>query len=411
MNRWDRLRQRLAGLRLGLVALVVMALCPIGFADPPAVVRAVSVEALADRTVVRIDFDRAITARSFQLPAPSPRLVIDLPQVRFALSPAAPSQGEGPGGGMVRQFRYAAFSAETSRLVLDLTAPVRVQPRPNERGGTRLVFELRPLTAGPAPAAATQALTPVAARRNPAELIVPPPPPGAGLRPGRRTIVIDAGHGGRDPGAIGASGLREKDVVLWSALRLRDLLEARGRYHVVLTRDGDVYLSLEQRLRLARAAHADLFISLHADSAPNPRTQGASVYTLSETGGDRARRIMDREDWDMDLGDAPRTGLVGDILIDLAQRETTNRSARFAQTVISTFNGQVPLVTNTHRNAGFYVLLAPDVPAVLIELGFLTNAMDEARLGSATQRTQSMRLLAGAIDRYFAAEPVMAAVP
>jgi N-acetylmuramoyl-L-alanine amidase len=195
--------------------------------------------------------------------------------------------------------------------------------------------------------------------------------------------------------------VREKDVVLDAALKLRDALQQGGRYRVALTRDTDRFVELDDRVRYARDQHADLFISVHADSHANHDAQGASVYTLSENGATRAQTMMAAQNWDIDLGQARRDGVVGDILVDLAQRETTNRSAQFAQTVIPRLGEVAPLLRNTHRNAGFFVLLAPDVPAVLIETGFLSNAADERRLSDPTARERLAEAMAGAVDAYF----------
>jgi N-acetylmuramoyl-L-alanine amidase len=197
-------------------------------------------------------------------------------------------------------------------------------------------------------------------------------------------------------------GAREKAVVLAAALRLRDELERRGGYHVVLTRDGDAFLALDERVRIARENKAELFISLHADSNPNPAAKGASVYTLSERGGARARSADEAQNWDMDIGDTPHSPQVQRILVDLARRETTNKSADFAQALIAGLGPAAPLLRNTHRNAGFAVLLAPDVPAVLLEMGFMTNAQDEARLTDPAARARMMAGVADAIDVYFA---------
>lgn len=220
--------------------------------------------------------------------------------------------------------------------------------------------------------------------------------------------MVDAGHGGRDPGAIGATGVREKDVVLDAALQLREALESRGRYTVALTRDADRYVELQDRVRFARAQNADLFISIHADSHASSTAQGASVYTISERGETRAQNMMDAQNWDLDLGEAPRQGLAHDILVDLYQRETTNRSAQFAQTVIPRLGAVAPLLRNTHRNAGFFVLLTPDVPAVLIETGFLSNVTDERRLSDPRARQAMAGAMAEAVDAYFAAPTLQA---
>jgi N-acetylmuramoyl-L-alanine amidase len=171
---------------------------------------------------------------------------------------------------------------------------------------------------------------------------------------------------------------------------------------VRLTRDADRFVPLEDRVRFARDQHADLFISVHADSHARSEASGASVYTLSERGANRAQNMMAAQNWDIDLGAAPRQGVIGDILVDLAQRETTNRSAEFAQTLIPRLGQVAPLLTNTHRNAGFFVLLAPDVPAVLIETGFLSNPADERRLNSAREREAMADAMAGGVDAYFA---------
>src|SRR5690606_34118489 len=174
-----------------------------------------------------------------------------------------------------------------------------------------------------------------------------------------------------------------------------------------LTRDADRYVPLEDRVRFARSQHADLFISIHADANTNREAVGASVYTLSERGQARAQNMA--QNWDIDFGEAPRAGGVQDILLDLYQRETTNRSAQFAQVVIPRLGQVAPLLRNTHRNAGLYVLLAPDVPAVLIETGFLSNPTDERRLADPRARQAMAGAMAQAVDAYFAAPQLMAA--
>jgi N-acetylmuramoyl-L-alanine amidase len=237
----------------------------------------------------------------------------------------------------------------------------------------------------------------------------PPPRQTVGRDAPRRTIVIDAGHGGRDPGAIGTTGVREKDVVLDAALQLRAALEARGRYVVALTRDADTFVALEDRVRFARGQNADLFISIHADSHTRAEAQGASVYTLSERGANRAQTVMAAQNWEIDLGEAPRQGAVSDILVDLAQRETSNRSALFAETLIPRLGQVSPLLTNTHRSAGFFVLLAPDVPAVLIETGFLSNPADERRLSDPRARQSMAEAMASSVDTYFTGPQLYAA--
>lgn len=363
----------------GATVLGTAALAGRAWADPPAGVRSVVVQEAGAGVRVTVALDRPATARTMFLADPH-RFVIDMANAQWATGRAA---GEGPGAGVVRRYRYAQQANGVSRLVLDLEAPANLVRQ--EVGGRRtpeLSFDLA--------AAAPFVAAPAAPREF------------AGRRNARRTIVIDAGHGGRDPGAIGTTGVREKDVVLDAALQLRAALEQRGNYSVVLTRDADRYVEHEERVRIARSQNADLFISVHADSHARPEAAGASVYTLSERGAARAQGMMASQNWNVDLGDAPRQGVAHDVLLDLFQRETTNRSAQFAELVIPRLGEVAPLLTNTHRNAGFFVLLAPDVPAVLIETGFLSNPADERRLSNPRERQAMAGAMARAVDAYFA---------
>jgi N-acetylmuramoyl-L-alanine amidase len=353
------------------------------WADAPAAIRGVQVLPSGRTVRLAIALDRPAQAQTFFLQGPD-RFIVDVAGATLAL-PGGMS-GEGPGAGVVRRYRYAQRPEGFSRLVFDLEAPAGlVRQEMGGRGRPELNFDL----------ASTGA--PMAA--------VAPAPQRLEVRPGRdarrRTIVVDAGHGGRDPGAVGVNGTREKDVVLDAALKLRQALESTGRYQVALTRNDDTFVPLEDRVSFARGQHADLFISLHADSSPNAGTTGASVYTLSERGATRAQNLMTTQNWDVDLGAAPRRGVIGDILVDLAQRETTNRSAQFAETVIPQLGRVSPLLSSTHRSAGFFVLLAPDVPAVLIETGFLSNATDERRLADPRQRERMAGAMADAVSAYF----------
>ncbi len=217
----------------------------------------------------------------------------------------------------------------------------------------------------------------------------------------KKVIVIDAGHGGSDPGALGRSS-REKDVTLAAARSLKRRLEASGRYRVVMTRDRDAYVPLETRVQIARQSNADLFISLHADAAADAQTRGATVYTLSEQGTDRAaRRVFSGGSFiDVDLPGRDRA--VKQILLDLTQRATKNRSGAFAEMLLSQISDKTTLLRRSHRDAGFVVLLAPDVPAVLMEMGFMSNLDDERGLNNAAHRTRVMNAVGDSIDAYFA---------
>lgn len=223
----------------------------------------------------------------------------------------------------------------------------------------------------------------------------------------RRVIVIDAGHGGKDPGASGVTS-REKDVTLAAARALKTRLEKSGRYKVVMTRDSDVFVPLESRVKVARRADADLFISLHADAGPDTTTRGLSVYTLSEQGADRAGRVMGKDDWLTNASYSGANRTVGQILLDLTQRATKNRSAQFAELLLSRVSNETTLLRRSHRDAGFVVLLAPDVPAVLLEMGFLTSPDDEDILASPDGRRRLMGAVGDSIDAYFAEQTKLA---
>ncbi|HEY3813081.1 MAG TPA: N-acetylmuramoyl-L-alanine amidase [Caulobacteraceae bacterium] len=265
------------------------------------------------------------------------------------------------------------------RYVVDLEAPGPVPPPPRTRPAMPLAQALaqRPLRESAAAPAAVPA--------------------------GKRTIVIDPGHGGHDPGAQGSSS-HEKTLTLAAAKALKARLERTGRYRVVLTRSSDEYIPLEGRVAIARRAGADLFISLHADSGSDPRIHGATVYTLSEHGVDRAARVALRhDDWLRDAPAQPRDPEVNRILLDLTQRDTSNRSSTFANLLLTRIETRTPLLQSGHRDAGFAVLLAPDVPAVLLEMGFITNPADEAELSDPVRRGQLMDAVAQAVDDYFGA--------
>lgn len=226
----------------------------------------------------------------------------------------------------------------------------------------------------------------------------------------RRTIVIDAGHGGRDPGALGQGGTVEKHVTLAAAKELSKILKKRGDYEVVLVRSDDSSIRPGKRQALARKALAGqaargLFISLHSDALENSAVRGASVYTLSDKGMKRSASIAKSEDYrayDVDLeGYDP---VLGDILLDKAQDDTTTSSSRFAEILVESLTGKTPMLNRSRRTANLRVLLAPDVPAVLLEMAFISNAKDEANLKSKVWRKRTMTAVADAIDAYFEGE-------
>jgi N-acetylmuramoyl-L-alanine amidase len=216
----------------------------------------------------------------------------------------------------------------------------------------------------------------------------------------KKTIVIDAGHGGHDPGALGGKS-HEKDVTLAAAKVLKARLERSGRFKVVMTRDSDVYIPLESRVKIARTANADLFISLHADSGGDPKVRGATVYTLSDHGVDRATKSVFGGGF-IDVQLPGKDMSVKQIILDLTQRTTRNRSGAFAETLLEHISTKTPLLRRSHRDAGYMVLLAPDVPAVLLEMGFITSPDDEGQLTDPDRREALMDSVGDAIEGYFA---------
>lgn len=215
---------------------------------------------------------------------------------------------------------------------------------------------------------------------------------------GRPIVVIDAGHGGRDPGAISVSGqVREKQLTLVLAQALRDELVKRGRVRVAMTRDDDRYLTLDTRAAVARRLNAAMFVSIHIDSAPNPLARGASVYSLSDVASDsEAAQLAARENADLDGGAG--TGTVDTMLADLAMRSQMSASADLASRLVNKAAGRVELRPNPHRFAAFHVLRRADAPAVLFEAGYLSNADDELLLRNPAERSKMVLALAQAIE-------------
>lgn len=355
-------------------------------------VLAVRFGADGDRTRVVIDLEKAAQGRVVDAGAQG--------RVTLALNGVAPGRGlTGGGSGLVRAYAVTA-SGGSSHIQLDLARGSEIERRfllPPGDGVAhyRYVIDLK-ATGGE-----------IAAARTPPPRSAPEP-----RRAEKPLIVIDAGHGGNDPGASGASA-REKTVTLAAALALKNELERTGRYRVRLTRDDDRYVDLYRRVAIARQADADLFISLHADAGADPALRGASVYTLSEQGAGRAVREFTRGDnWHRELHLPGRDPSVDRILLDMTQRATQNRSAQFARVLLTHLEGsETPLLRRSHRDAGLAVLLAPDVPAVLLEMGFITNPEDERMLTDERARRRLMKTVADGIDRYFRqpAAPMMTA--
>ncbi|MFN4297832.1 MAG: N-acetylmuramoyl-L-alanine amidase [Brevundimonas sp.] len=337
----------------------------------------------AERTRIVVDMDR--TARG------SIRESGEAGRVVLSLSGVSAGQGaSGRGLGLVRAYEMQG-SGGGAELRLDLAGGAEVERRfllPPGDGVThyRYVIDLK----------ATDAVVAARPERN---------PPRTASVPQRREpplIVIDAGHGGHDPGTRGGR-VNESAVTLQAARALKTELERIGGYRVLLTRDADVYVTRSRRVAMAREAGADLFISLHADAGHDRTTRGASVYTLSEQGAVRAvRQATSRDGWHAELHLPGRDPTVDRILLDMTQRATQNRSAQAARVVLTHLEASGhPMLNRSHRDANFEVLLAPDVPALLLEMGFMTNPDDEQLLTDERGRTRLMRATAQGIDRYF----------
>lgn len=329
------------------------------------------------------------------------RVLVDFPALTWR-----PATQTGAGRGLISLFQFGDFEG-THRLVLHSDGPVRVQRAfvlPGDRG-SRFVLDVERTSDSAFRAGADQV---TAGILNPQEAPTPSVAEAAaqGRRQGQIVVVLDPGHGGVDPGAVGVGNIYEKVVVLQTARRLRDVLAATGRYKVVMTRDGDRFLPLRRRVQVARDANADLFISLHADSVARGRVQGSSIYTLSETASDREAARLARQENKADvlagIDLAPERDDVTNILIDLAQRETMNSGRNFANLFVGEMQSRgLQMVGRPHRSAGFAVLKAPDVPSVLIELGFLSDAEEARKLATPQHQQALANSIAATVDRYF----------
>lgn len=381
---------------------------------------------------VTLLLDGPATARVLALANPM-RLVVDLAGVDAA-------RAETGGSGPVTGAKIGQFDATTARLVISLQRPMRVGSASIE--GRRLTLRLAPATASDFAAAAKRGRVPLpiagspdASAAAPAPAAMPTRPAGksadfdlpdgifgaapkvvpsspaqpsvpVSVRSGRKPlVVVDAGHGGKDVGAIAFDGGYEKNVTLAIARMVAKTLTASGKVRVKLTRGDDVFIPLGGRVAIARAARADLFISIHADSAPNELARGASVYTLSDTASDAvAARLAARENkadiiGGVNLGvEAPE---VGDIMIALLRRSTLNTAIAFAETLQSSLDDRIPFRGEFHHFAGFLVLKAADVPSVLLETGYVSNADDARFLFSKKGQRVVGEGIARAIEQHF----------
>jgi N-acetylmuramoyl-L-alanine amidase len=346
-----------------------------------------------------MDLSRKIDLHAFTLADPY-RVIVDIPEVTFQLPPKAGDSGRG----LIKAFRYGVMMPGGSRMVFDVTKPVRIDNAyvvdATDSVPARLVLDI-------APTDRESFLKKIALENRSAPANVVPSTPATGAADSRPLVVLDAGHGGVDTGTKGPGGELEKDIVLDFAQRLRDRIEKAGKYRVLMTRTDDTFVPLPDRVRIARGAGASLFVSIHADSLPKKEgdAQGATIYTLSDKATDpEAERLAEQENKadviaGVDLKDEPDD--VAGILLDLAQRETKTFSIQFAHKLMDDLKGVTRLYKSPLKSAGFRVLKDPDVPSVLVELGYVSNKQDLASLLSDSWRDHTADAVAHAIDGYF----------
>ena len=356
-----------------------------------------------------LDLDQTVTFRAVTLADPY-RVVVDVPQLNFQLPAGAGSGGRG----LVKAFRYGLVMPGGSRIVFDLTGPAKIANSYVVEAANgqpaRLVLELEDVertafVSSLAPEHRPE-LRPAIAEAPPATVPTAAAPDGAQQKvDGRPVVVIDPGHGGIDNGTQ-SSGESEKNLVLAFGRALRDKLEKAGKYRVVMTRDDDTFITLADRTKIARNLKAALFISIHADALPRAEgdAQGATIYTLSDKASDaEAQRLADAENRadaiaGFNLAEEPTD--VADILIDLTQRETRTFSNRFARLLMGEMKSTVRMHKHPLKSAGFRVLKAPDVPSVLVEIGYVSNKGDLEHLVSEGWRSRAVSSMAQAIDGF-----------
>ncbi len=385
---------------------------------------AVSVTSEAHADFARLVFylSAPVAADAYVLADPD-RIVVDLPEVNFQIDPqqgalslppprkgrARDGGGEAGSAGLLRSFRFGLLSPGKSRIVVDLGGPAKILAVRSEKfdmgaesaqnlGPTKLIIEMASENPERFRAAAR-----LGAERH-INLTAQTPTPPVAAHSGKPVVVIDPGHGGVDTGAIGGHDAVEKTIVLDFAHALQEKLMASGRYRVVLTRASDTFVALGERTRIARQEGAALFISIHADTLRGAGVRGATVYTVSERASDaEAARVAESEnkaDAAAGVESKEVASEVNDILFDLTRRETRAFSHVFARTLVDYWKVAATLNKNPRRSAGFVVLKAPDVPSVLLELGYLSSSEDSAALTSPQWRDKASGQVAAAVDAF-----------
>ncbi|WP_408962407.1 N-acetylmuramoyl-L-alanine amidase [Neorhizobium sp. BETTINA12A] len=366
-----------------------------GAAPPPLLAFSARVAGDEARTRIVIDFEKKPEFSVHYVAAPE-RVIVDLPATAFGF-PAEDLSARG----LFKDIRYGTMGESSARIVLTAKRPVKLsiaEVQSNDNGSYRLVLD--------AEMASKEVFADLVKTQNWATSAAATPDPLAmAEKDNVFTVAVDAGHGGIDAGATGAgTKTPEKTITLAFAKTLAERLNKVEGIKVFLTRDDDTFLSLSERVTLARQGHADLFVSLHADTLGQKDIRGATVYTLSDKASDRmAENLATRENLSDELaGYTLQSGPpeVADILLDLTRRETQAFSIALASNVVESFEGQIGLINNPHRYAGFQVLRAPDIPSVLLELGFLSNAEDEKLLLDESWRSKVIDRMVDAIRRY-----------
>ncbi|WP_112537376.1 N-acetylmuramoyl-L-alanine amidase [Rhizobium sp. RAF36] len=351
------------------------------------------------RTRIVIDFDQAPSFSIHYIANPE-RIVVDLPATAFGFDT---KQLEARG--LFKDIRYGAMGEGSARIVLTAIKPVKLaiaKVQQDEDGkGHRLVLDAE-MTSKEAFAALVKAQTWNGADDQQVTSAIPA---AEAAKPGDFVIAVDAGHGGIDTGAIGVdTKTEEKQVTLAFAKALADRLNREPGIKAFLTRDNDEFLSLSERVQIARQNHAGLFISLHADTLKQKDIRGATVYTISDKASDKlAADLAERENLSDQIAGKETVAEppeVADILLDLTRRETQAFSISLAESVLNSFKDQIGTINNPHRHAGFQVLRAPDVPSILVELGFLSNVEDEKLLLDDAWRGKMADLMTYAVKRY-----------
>lgn len=389
-------------LRLFACAAVILSSLALAVANSPArppgdlpVATDARLEVQGENVRLTMALSRPVSANATVLAGPD-RVIVELPSVNFQVDA---KQGR-KSAGFVSGFRYGLFMADRARIILDLAQPAAVASvtvKPVRGGFGELVVELKRVSREEFAALARE----TAAKTQLPSIPVERKAEGDS----RRIVVIDPGHGGIDPGTQVAA-IAEKAVVLAFGLKLKEQLEAQGRYRVIMTRSDDTFISLNDRVRIARGVEANLFISIHADSLAQAQdVRGATIYTGSERASDaEAARLAAKEnqaDAVAGLDSSEDVQDVAGILMDLAKRETRSFSTIFARNLVERLGGSVKMHKVPLRSAGFRVLTAPDVPSVLIELGYMSSPKDAELLNSEGWRTQASAAVQQAVDQYF----------